>query len=84
MEAQRQTNDKLLAESSSLPKKVKLSKRAQKKLDKQMADKNISDLEKQIIKDQAMNGEIAGQNCGSKRQKLDSFRDKKNFITGDR
>ena len=46
-----------------------------------MADKNISDLEKQIILDQAMN---LNTDAGSKRQKLDSFKDKKNFINGNR
>ena len=58
-----------------------------------MADKNISDLEKQIMREEAMRkgpkSGLAGimqPGLGGivKRQKLDSFRDKKNFISGDR
>ena len=55
METQRKLTDQRLAnlkkqdESSSLAKK--LSKRARKKLDKQLADKNLSEVEKKILKD---------------------------------
>jgi len=81
MENIRLRNDRLLAQAAEEgPKKQRLSKRAQKKLDKTMSNKNISDLEKQIILDEAR-GEGAAQSGSIKRQKLDTFKDKKNFIT---
>lgn len=51
METRRQMTDRKLAESTadSAHSKKRLSKRAKKKLDKQLADKNISDIEKKII-----------------------------------
>lgn len=57
--------------------KKRLSKRAQKKLDKALADTNISQLEKQIMVDEAMTIDGPGTSGGIvKRQKLDSFRSK--------
>lgn len=41
----------------------------------------MSDLEKQLIIDEAMAQDAGGT---VKRQKLDSFRDKKNFISGEK
>ena len=51
MEERRRKNEKVLAEAQGQTQKKKISKRAQKKLDKQLADKNISQIEKQIIID---------------------------------
>ena len=83
MELERQRNDQLLAEvaATDQPKKAKLSKRAQKKLDKALADKNISEIEKQIMVDEAAGKNTSG---GTKRQKLDSFKDKNTYIGGER
>jgi len=55
METQRQASDKKLADSkvaaanapASLTKR--LSKRAKKKLDKQLSDKNVSEIEKKLL-----------------------------------
>jgi len=50
-------NNKILAELAKAnkedPSKIKLSKRAQKKLDKAMSNKNISELEKKLMVDEA-------------------------------
>ena len=71
-------------ESGDQTSKKRLSKRAQKKLDKSLADKNISEIEKQIILDETLGNNASSGANGVKRQKLDSYRDKKHFISGDR
>ena len=49
-------------ESKEQPKERRLSKRAQKRLDKLMADKTKSDLEKQLLRDEMLGAieQIAG------------------------
>jgi len=81
-------NDQVLAESQTKTglEKKRLSKRAQKKLNKALANKNTSQIEKQILIDQAL-GNIPkdfGAGAPVKRQKLSSFRDAKNFISSER
>ena len=54
METARQKNDKVLEEAASegAISKKRLSKRAQKKLDKALSNKDMSELEKQVLLDQ--------------------------------
>ena len=82
LEAKRLEIAKRLESKEQQPEKKRLSRRAQKRLDKLMADKTKSDLEKQLLRDEML-GAIE-QIAGNKRQRLADLKDPRNFISGDR